>query len=98
MELPIDVLKSWQRVNKKINEFCENDLKNSFKMLFITDVHIGAENRNHIKQLEFVRELTKINKVDLIVNGGDIGLDVGENDNEAKEASATSPKKHSTRH
>lgn len=85
MLVPKLVLDSWNRVNARINDFCDHDLENSTKVLFVTDVHIGAENRHHIKQLQFIQELIKLNPVDFIVNGGDIGLDVGESDDESKE-------------
>lgn len=84
MEVPVKIIESWKRVNKRIDEFCEHDFANSFRLLFITDVHIGAEMANHINQLYYLHELIKLNSVDFIVNGGDIGLDVGEDEKEAK--------------
>lgn len=82
--VPKKILDSWNRVNKRINEFCKIDNNKSFKLLFITDVHIGWPNAHHIEQLRYLKELLPLNKIDLIVNGGDIGLDVGEDDEEAK--------------
>lgn len=82
MEIPKKILDSWNKVNLRINDFCKGDEQKSFKMLFITDVHIGGNNK--IKQLENLNELIKLNTVDLIVNGGDIGLDIGEDEIEAQ--------------
>ncbi len=82
--VPKKILDSWNRVNARIDDFCKGDKGNSFRLLFISDVHIGAENAHHIEQLKYLKELLPLNKINLVVNGGDIGLDVGEDDVEAR--------------
>lgn len=82
MKIPTNILKSWIRVNTRIDNFCEGNRKDSFVCLFITDVHTGGNNK--IRQIEYLHELIKLNKVDFLVNGGDIGLDIGEDLIEAK--------------
>lgn len=79
-----NIKESWERVNKRIDDFVRGDEEHSFRLLFITDVHIGGPNAYHIEQLRVLRSLLPGSKIDLVVNGGDIGLDVGEDDNEAK--------------
>lgn len=74
---------SWNRVNARIDEYLEGD-GGSFRLLFITDVHIGGPNAHHIEQLEALKKLLPGSKIDFVVNGGDIGLDVGEDEEEAK--------------
>lgn len=81
----IDSIKdSWERVNAKVDEFLKGEGEHAFRLLFITDVHIGGPNAHHIEQLEVLKKLLPGSKIDLVVNGGDIGLDVGETDEEAK--------------
>lgn len=75
---------SWDRVNARVDEYLKEDGENAFRMLFITDVHIGGPNAHHIEQLEALKELLPGSKIDFVVNGGDIGLDVGEDEEEAK--------------
>lgn len=79
-----NVKESWDRTNKRIDDFVKGDEEHSFRLLFITDVHIGGPNAHHIKQLRLLKSLLPRSKIDLVVNGGDIGLDVGEDDQEAK--------------
>ena len=78
------IKESWIRVNQRIDEFCRGNEDHSFRLLFITDVHMGAENAHHIEQLQMLQELLPSSKIDFVVNGGDIGLDVGESNEEAK--------------
>lgn len=82
--IPHKILSSWERVNKRIDDYCNHQREEAFSILFVTDVHIGKPNNFHINQLTYLHDLLAMNQCDLIVNGGDIGLDVGEDDDEAK--------------
>ena len=63
------IKESWIRVNQRIDEFCRGNEDHSFRLLFITDVHMGAENTHHIEQLQMLRELLPSSKLDFVVNG-----------------------------
>ena len=63
------IKESWIRVNQRIDEFCRGNEDRSFRLLFITDVHMGAENTHHIEQLQMLQELLPSSKIDFFVNG-----------------------------
>ena len=79
-----NIKQSWDKVNKRIDDFIKGEEKESFRLLFVTDVHIGGPNGYHIEQLRALKRLLPGSKIDFVVNGGDIGLDVGEDEKEAK--------------
>lgn len=73
MSVPKLVLESWNRVNKRIDEFCNNSRDDAFVCLFITDVH-AASDRTNIEEVTNLKELLKLNNVDFLINGGDISV------------------------
>lgn len=69
-KVPEKMVLSAQQASERIREFTGG--KKCFTLTFVTDVHSGGNYK--YKQFGFISELDKYFHSDLLVNGGDIGL------------------------
>lgn len=65
------------------NRICQYANVGSYMLGFITDVHSG--NNTRYNQVYYLNEVNKIFGFDVLINNGDIGLDVGETTEGARE-------------
>lgn len=65
------------------NRVCQYANVGSYMLGFITDVHSG--NNTRYNQVYYLNEVNKIFGFDVLINNGDIGLDVGETTEGARE-------------
>lgn len=78
--IPENILVSAQKAAERRQRFLDG--RDGFTLLFITDVHTGGCDR--WRQLSYVGALLDTLAVDFVVNGGDIGLDLGESAEECE--------------
>lgn len=72
--VPTKIMDAARKTSQRIEAYAQG--KDTFRFLFITDVHTGGNN-NYL-QYDYLKELIPQLGVSFVVNGGDIGLDLGE--------------------